>query len=96
MKQMLNMRMDINIGIWTERDIERMGQRLNIQMEVNVGIWMENYIEKTAQQLNMPMEINLGIWNGEELTEEEFNNRNSSCEGKVVEVDGKKYKLTSV
>ena len=31
--------------------------------------------------------------NGEELTEEEFNNRNNSCNNKVVEIDGKKYKL---
>jgi len=34
---------------------------------------------------------------GEELTEEEFNARvntkNSSCSGKVVEIDGIKYKL---
>jgi len=34
--------------------------------------------------------------NGKELTEEQFNNRNKhkpSCEGKIVEVDGVKYKL---
>ena len=33
---------------------------------------------------------------GKELTEEEFNarmNSNTSCSGKVVEIDGKKYKL---
>ena len=37
--------------------------------------------------------------NGEYLTEEEFNKRMKkpdSCEGKIIEVDGKKYKLTSV
>jgi len=35
--------------------------------------------------------------NGEELTEEEFNNRNkSTCDGKVVEFEGKKYKLTEI
>ena len=35
--------------------------------------------------------------NGEELTEEEFNNRNKqSCNGKFVEIDGKKYKLQEV
>ena len=35
--------------------------------------------------------------NGKKLTEEEFNNRNkASCNGKVIEVDGKKYKLTEV
>ena len=35
--------------------------------------------------------------NGKELTEEEFNARTKpapSCEGKVIEVDGVKYKLT--
>ena len=36
--------------------------------------------------------------NGENLTEAEFNNRTNktSCIGKVVEIDGKKYKLTEV
>jgi hypothetical protein len=35
--------------------------------------------------------------NGEHLTEEEFNQRTKpSCSGKVVEIDGKKYKLTEV
>lgn len=36
--------------------------------------------------------------NDEELSEEEFLARTStpSCEGKVVEIDGKKYKLTAV
>ena len=34
---------------------------------------------------------------GKELTEEQFNNRNKlSCEGKVVEIDGVKYKLTEI
>ena len=31
--------------------------------------------------------------NGVELTEAEFNARNSNCEGKVVEVDGVEYEL---
>jgi len=35
--------------------------------------------------------------NGKELTEAEFNNRmNKSCSGKVVEVEGVKYKLVEV
>jgi hypothetical protein len=35
--------------------------------------------------------------NGQELTEAEFNTRTKpSCEGKVVEIDGKKYKLQEV
>jgi len=34
--------------------------------------------------------------NGEELTKEEFDNRNKSCEDKVVEIEGVKYKLTKV
>jgi len=33
--------------------------------------------------------------NGVELTEKEFNNRHS-CAGKVVEIDGKRYKLEEV
>jgi len=32
--------------------------------------------------------------NGYELTKQEFNNRNKTCEGKVVEIDGVKYTLT--
>ena len=39
------------------------------------------------------------IWyiNGRRLTKEEFNKRTKSdCAGKVVEIDGKKYKLTEV
>jgi len=34
--------------------------------------------------------------NGKELTEAEFNARTKSCNGKVVEIDGKKYKLQEV
>jgi hypothetical protein len=34
--------------------------------------------------------------NGNRLTEEEFNARKNSCNGKVVEIDGKKYKLTEI
>jgi len=30
------------------------------------------------------------------LTEAEFNNRHSSCAGKVVEIDGKRYKLEEI
>ena len=32
--------------------------------------------------------------NGKQLTEQEFNNRANDCDGRVVEIDGKKYKLT--
>ena len=32
--------------------------------------------------------------NGQRLTEQEFNNRSNPCSGKIVEIDGKKYKLT--
>jgi hypothetical protein len=34
--------------------------------------------------------------NGNELTEAEFNARTKSCNGKVVEIDGKKYKLQEI
>jgi len=37
--------------------------------------------------------------NGKELTEEEFNNylqQRNSCDGKMVEIDGKKYRLEEV
>ena len=34
------------------------------------------------------------IVNGQLITEEEFNNLHNSCSGKIVEIDGKKYKLT--
>jgi len=30
------------------------------------------------------------------LTEDEFYNRNKTCEGKVVEIDGVKYKLSKI
>ena len=37
------------------------------------------------------------VLNGERLTEEEFNNRmNKPCSGKVVEIEGVKYKLVEV
>jgi len=32
----------------------------------------------------------------EHLTEEEFNSRNASYEGKIVKIEGKTYKLTLV
>ena len=31
--------------------------------------------------------------NDEQLTEQEFNNRANDCDGRVVEIDGRKYKL---
>jgi hypothetical protein len=34
--------------------------------------------------------------NDKQLTEAEFNARTKSCDGRVVEIDGKKYKLTEV
>jgi hypothetical protein len=34
--------------------------------------------------------------NGELLTETEFNQRTQSCNNKIVEIDGKKYKLTQI
>ena len=34
--------------------------------------------------------------NGKFLTEDEFNARTKSCDGRVVEIDGKKYKLQEV
>ena len=34
--------------------------------------------------------------NGRKLTEQEFNNRKASCNGKIIEVDGKKYRLTEI
>ena len=34
--------------------------------------------------------------NGKNLTEQEFNNRNKSCENKIVEIEGVKYKLSKV
>jgi hypothetical protein len=34
--------------------------------------------------------------NGDKLTEAEFNARKNTCSGKVVEIDGKKYKLVEV
>ena len=34
--------------------------------------------------------------NSQELSEEEFNQRIKSCSGKIVEIYGKKYKLTKI
>ena len=34
--------------------------------------------------------------NGKKLTEEEFNTRTKTCEGKVVEIEGVKYKLIQI
>jgi hypothetical protein len=34
--------------------------------------------------------------NDKELTEAEFNKKTSSCSGKIVTIDGKKYRLTEV
>jgi len=33
---------------------------------------------------------------GERLTETKFNQRNQPCNNKIVEIDGKKYKLTQI
>ena len=39
------------------------------------------------------------IWydsNGTEITKKQFDKLNQSCDGKIIEVDGKKYRLTLV
>ena len=33
---------------------------------------------------------------GKQLTKKEFENRNNSCNGKVIEIEGKKYKLQEI
>ncbi len=35
-------------------------------------------------------------FNGNKMTEEEFNLKTKSCSGKIVEIDGKKYRLSEV
>lgn len=40
--------------------------------------------------------IKLYYLNGEELDKEEWKNRINSCNGKIVEIDGKKYKLEEI
>jgi len=34
--------------------------------------------------------------NGENFTEEKFNKRVDGCKGKIVEIDGVKYRLTQI
>lgn len=34
--------------------------------------------------------------NGQELTEDEFNKRTNKYSGKIIEIDGEKYKLTKI
>ena len=34
--------------------------------------------------------------NGKKITKKQFDKLNSSCDGKVVEIDGKKYQLTLI
>jgi len=36
------------------------------------------------------------VLEGKELTKKEFNQRQQPCSGKVIEIDGKKYKLTEI
>ncbi len=59
------------------------------------------YIENQLHREDGPAITGIDLYkswyiNGKKLSEEEFNARKNSCNGKVIEVDGKKYRLTRV
>ena len=76
----------------------------------NIGTSTISATVKMARQLKLPSAAVYGSstacewingrkeWylNGECMTEEQHRQQTQSCTGKVVEIDGKKYKLTEV
>jgi hypothetical protein len=59
--------------------------------------WFENQLHREDGPAIAGIDL-FKSWyiNGKKLSEEEFNERKNSCEGKIVEVDGKKYRLTAI
>ena len=61
-------------------------------------IWYQN--DKRHREDGPAVEYADGekVWyqNGNKMTQEEFNLKTKSCSGKIVEIDGKKYRLSEV
>jgi len=81
----------IALKSWHENgNICREEYRLNGKLHNPNGIAYKSWFE------------NGNIWaeeyyiNGKKLSKEQFDNRNNSCNNKIVEIDGKKYKLKEI
>jgi len=86
--------------IWRNEkgEVHRLGDLPAIEYASGSKIW---YLNGKLHRLDGPaVEYADGdkVWylNGEELSEAEFNKKAKpdTCEGKLIEIDGKKYKLT--
>jgi len=91
-------------GYWIKREYDSNGNE--IYWEDSYGDWWKKEYDSNGNQIYF--EDSIGWWwkkeydsNGNQIYFEDSNgviedNRPKGCEGKVVEIDGKKYKLTEV
>jgi len=89
-----------NRVVWNNEkgEVHRLGDLPAVEWTNGTKIW---YLNDNLHRVDGPaIEYADGdkFWylNGENLTEDEFNERTKPdpCEGKLIEIEGKKYKLT--
>jgi len=92
-------------GYWSKREYDSSGNQ--IYYENSNGLWVKYEYDSNGKLIHF--ENSKGYWakkeydsNGKEIYFENSvgvvidNRPNPSCEGKIVEIDGKKYQLTEV
>ena len=91
-------------GDWVKREYDSNGNE--IYFETSDGYWNKRKYDSNGNKIYF--ETSGGYWykseydsNGNEIYYENFegiirDNRPKGCEGKVIEIDGKKYKLTEL
>ena len=80
---------------WSEFDIN--GKVIHYKNSTGYEIWRE--YDSNGNKTHYKYSNGDEFWydsKGNSITKKEFDKLNSSCDGKVVEVDGKKYRLTLV
>ena len=80
---------------WSEYDIN--GKEIHYKDSNGYEIWRE--FDSNGKEIHYKDSDGFEYWydsNGNKITKKQFDKLNSSCAGKVVEIDGKKYQLTLI
>jgi YD repeat-containing protein len=83
------------LEIWREYDEH--GNLIHTKYSNGVEVWYE--YDKHANCIHSKYSDGYEYWynaDGEYITKEEFDRIHAPCAGKVIEVEGKKYRLTAV
>ncbi len=84
-------------GFETWREYDENGNCIHVKYSDGLEIWYE--YDEHGNMIHSKKSNGNEYWfnaNGNEITKEEFNLLHAPCAGKVIEVEGKKYRLTAV